>query len=72
MSHLRMKTLMLDLIHLQKKRAVNPNPSTCVTIAVTLFIIQSCCSGVSSGSGEIRETKRTSDSQVPQGSSLLC
>ena len=30
------------------------------------------CSGVSSGGGEIRETKKTSDSQVPQGSGLLC
>ena len=29
------------------------------------------CSGVSSGGGEIRETKRTNDSQVPQGSGLL-
>ena len=27
-------------------------------------------SGVSSGDGEIRETKRTNDSQVPQGSGL--
>ena len=29
------------------------------------------CSGVSSGGGEIRETKRTNNSQVPQGSGLL-
>ena len=29
------------------------------------------CSGVSSGGGEIRETKRTNDSQVPRGSGLL-
>ena len=29
------------------------------------------CRGVSSGGGEIRETKRTNDSQVPQGSGLL-
>ena len=29
------------------------------------------CSGVSSDGGEIRETKRTNDSQVPQGSGLL-
>lgn len=32
---------------------------------------QQQCSGVGSGGREIRETKRTSDSQVPQGSGLL-
>ena len=29
------------------------------------------CNGVCSGDGKIRETKETSDSQVPQGSGLL-
>ena len=32
---------------------------------------QDKCSDVSSGDGEIRETKRTNDAQVPQGSGLL-
>ena len=36
-----------------------------------VFLSFSMCSGVSSGGGEIRETKRTNDSQVPQGSGLL-
>ena len=34
--------------------------------------VERSCSGVSSGGGEIRETKKTKDSQVPQGSGLLC
>ena len=40
-------------------------------IHVISVTIGNNCSGVSSDGGEIRETKRTNDSQVPQGSGLL-
>ena len=69
--HKYCKLFVLNKILVQKM-TLTTRLALCELLSTSWMETKRPCSGVSSGGGEIRETKKTSDSQVPQGSGLLC